>query len=530
VSILDVNILNCHLFVIALIPKGNAQTSMRDWQPIALCNVLYKLISKVLANRLKVILSKCISDNQSAFVPGRSILDNIMAAIEVIHFIQTKTRGTDWYVALKLDISKAYDIMDWEYLREVMVKMGFSNKWIHWISMCNESVDYSVIVNNEPIGPIIPGRGLRQGDPLYPYLFIMCAEGLSLLIRDAEIRGTISRTRICRGAPAISHLLFADDCFLFFRADESEAQVMKDILVTYETASGQAISLPKSEFFCIRNVPDPLRNNLVSILGVQAVLGTSKYLGLPSMIGRNRSSTFVFIKDRVWQKINSWSSKCLSKVGREVMIKSVLQAIPSYVMSIFQLPATLINTIEKMINSFWWGHGRTNQREINWLSWEKLSMHKTNEGMGFEDLTTFNLAMLGKQGWKFLTEPNSLVSRLFKARYFLNNTYLTANIGHNPSYIWRSILCARFIVRGSARWSTSTGRSIPILGDPWVLNGECIATDIIGAHYVHHATVDNLMLPNEKRWNEMVVRQDLSADLADKIMSTPLVLMYRHIV
>jgi len=102
-----------------------------------------------------------------------------MAAIEVIHFMQTKTRGTDMYVALKLDISKAYDRMDWEYLREVMVKMGFSNKWFHWISMCIELVDYSVIANNEPVGPIIPGRGLRQGDPLSPYL-LLCAQKVSL--------------------------------------------------------------------------------------------------------------------------------------------------------------------------------------------------------------------------------------------------------------------------------------------------------------------------------------------------------------
>lgn len=131
---------------------------------------------------------------------------------------------------------------------------------------------------------------------------------------------------------------------------------MKDILLTYEMASRQTISLPKSEIFCSRNVSEPLRNNLATILGVQTVLGTGKYLGLPSMIGRNRNSTFAYIKDRVWHKINSWSSKCLSKAGRKVMIKSVLQAIPSYVMSIFQLPTTLVNTIEKMINSFWWGH------------------------------------------------------------------------------------------------------------------------------------------------------------------------------
>jgi hypothetical protein len=182
----------------------------------------------------------------------------------------------------------------------------------------------------------------------------LCAEGLSSLIRDAEERRLISGVRICRGAPSVSHLLFADDCFLFFNAEESQAQVMKSILTIYEKASGQAISLPKSEIYCSRNVPEPLKQHITAILGVRAVLGTGKYLGLPSMIGRDRNATFAYIKDRVWQKINSWSSKCLSKAGREIMIKAVLQSIPSYIMSIFQLPTTLINTIERMMNSFWW--------------------------------------------------------------------------------------------------------------------------------------------------------------------------------
>ena len=283
--------------------------------------------------------------------------------------------------------------MDWDYLRVVMTKMGFHARWIHWMSMCVESVDYSVLVNSEQVGPIIPGVGLRQGDPLSPYLFIICAEGLSTLIRDAESCGELTCTKICRRAPTISHLLFANDCFLFFKADENHTNVMQNILTTYESASGQAISLPKSEFFCSRNVPDPLKQTITNILGVQVVLGTGKYLGLPSMIGRDRTATFAFIKDRVWQKINSWSGKCLSKAGCEVMIKFVLQAIPSYVMSIFHLPATLINSIEKMMNSFWWGHGRTSQRGIQWMSWEKLSAPKIHGGMGFKDLSAFNLTI-----------------------------------------------------------------------------------------------------------------------------------------
>jgi hypothetical protein len=202
--------------------------------------------------------------------------------------------------------------------------------------MCVEIVDYFVIVNGNIVGPIIPGRGLRQGDPLSPYLFIICAEGLSALIRQAEARGDIHGTKICRNAPIISHLLFADDCFLFFRANNNEALAMKNILSTYEAASGQSINFQKSKIFCSRNVIQSDKVLIANTLGVQAVLGTSKYLGLPSMIGRSNKAIFSFIKERVWRKINSWSSKCLLKAGREVLIKFVLKSIhPTYFMSLF---------------------------------------------------------------------------------------------------------------------------------------------------------------------------------------------------
>jgi hypothetical protein len=194
---------------IALIPKGDSQVSMKDWHPIALCNVIYKLVAKVLANRLKSVLSKCISDNQSAFVPGRSILDNAMVAIEVVHYMKSKLRGKSGDVALKFDISKACDKIDWDYFRGIMAKMGFCSQWIKWIMMCVETTDYSILVNANVACPITPSRGLRQGDPLSPYLFIICAEGLSALIRQAEARGDIHGVKICQNAPIVSHLLYA---------------------------------------------------------------------------------------------------------------------------------------------------------------------------------------------------------------------------------------------------------------------------------------------------------------------------------
>lgn len=142
------------------------------------------------------------------------------------------------------------------------------------------------------------------------------------------------------------------------------------------------------------------------------------YLGLPSLIGRNKKETFTYVKDRIWKRINSWKGKTLSMAGREILLKSVAQAIPSYCMSMYLIPESLGEEIQCMLNSFWWDTKRRELRGINWLSWEKLTMPKKFGGMAFRDLYAFNLAMLGKQGWRLVTEPNVLVTRLFKAKIF----------------------------------------------------------------------------------------------------------------
>jgi hypothetical protein len=188
--------------------------------------------------------------------------------------------------------------------------------------------------------------------------------------------------------------------------------------------------------------------SIANILGVQPVLGTGKYLGLPSMIGRSHKATFSFIKERIWKKLNSWSSKCLSQASREVLIKSVLQSIPLYIMGIFLLTASVIDDIEKMLNSFWWGHNITQAKGIHCTSWERLSVHKQAGGMGFKSLKAFNHAMLGKQSWNLLTKPNALFTKLFKAKYFPRSDFHEASIGHNPSYVWRSIWSSKFMVKG----------------------------------------------------------------------------------
>ena len=290
----------------------------------------------------------------------------------------------------------------------------------------------------------------------------------------------------------------------------------------YEEASGQAISLPKSEIFYSRNVQQQTQNSITNILAVQAVLGTGKYLGLPSMVGRSKKATFSFIKDRVWQRINSWSSKCLSKAGREVMIKSVLQSMPSYVMSIFRLPNNLLDEIEKMMNAFWWDHGGANNKGMHWLSWDKLSVHKNHGGMGFKDLAAFNVAMLGKQGWKFQTEPDTLVAKVFKAKYFPHSNYLGSRLGHNPSFVWRSIFSAKVVVRHGTRWSIGDGFGIPIIGDPWIGTGLSIPVTSPVATQLQRYSVGHLIHQGTKMWNEEVVRSIFEAETAQQILDKPL--------
>ncbi|XP_065879470.1 receptor like protein 29-like [Euphorbia lathyris] len=177
--------------------------------------------------------------------------------------------------------------------------------WIKWIMLCVTSVRYSIKVNDKIMGPFSPRRGLRQGDPLSPYLFLLCVEGLSALVSDAEKRGMIHGSRVCRRAPAVSHLLFADDAFLFVRANIGECRELKRLLNIYEEASGQAINFTKSGILCSCNVNPLLVEGIQFILEVYQPIDTGRYLGLPSLVGRKKKVIFAHLKDRLWKKLQN---------------------------------------------------------------------------------------------------------------------------------------------------------------------------------------------------------------------------------
>lgn len=250
------------------------------------------------------------------------------------------------------------------------------------------------------MGPIIPRRGLRQGDPLSPYLFLFCVEGLSNMLDNAAEEGRIHGCRVSPNAPEITHLLFADDSFLFFKATTEEALHIKGILERYATISGQAVNFMKSGVFFSSNVRRDKREEISGILGVFNDITSSNYLGLPSLIGRSKKRVFGFLKERVTKRIDGWKAKPISRAGKSVLIKNVAQALPSYCITCFLLPKTLLQEIERLFNAYWWSSGSSSNKGIRWMAWDVMCDIKSRGGLGYKNLFGFNVAMLGKHIWK----------------------------------------------------------------------------------------------------------------------------------
>lgn len=512
---------NINTTLVCLIPKVKQPQTVADLRPISLCNVLMRILSKVMENRVKGNLNTIISEQQSAFIENRLLTDNAFLAFEVNHYIHRKTQGAVGVAGLKVDVSKAYDRLEWNFIEFMQKKFGFPQVWIDRVMKCVKTVSYSFLQDGKIFGNVEPKRGVRQGDPISPYLYIMCAEGLSGIIKRYEDDGLIHGCKIARGAPPISHLLFADDCYFFFRASQVEASIMRDILQQYQAVSGQMINSNKSNIIFSPNTPRGERVRICENLRVREAETPGKYLGMPMRMGRNKMEIFGFLKEKVQQKLQGWVNRDISTQGKLTLLSSATQVIPSFWMNLFLIPSGICEDIERKMNGFLWGRGAT-RKGVKWMAWSRMCSPKGCGGLGVRDLRQFNLAMLAKQCWRLIQCSNTLVSTVIKAKYYPYTSFLQAKMGHSPSYVWRSLMEAMEVVTAGARRKIGNGIDTKVWHVPWLpdVSGGCLTTQM--PDYLKDITVRNLMDSTGKNWDMDLIDDIFNVRDAELIKRIPI--------
>lgn len=414
-------------------------------------------------------------------------------------------------------MNKAYDRLEWVFLKKVLLAFGFCSDWVKSVMKMVSSVSYKYKVNGFVSQKLVPHRGLRQGDPLSPYLFILAADALSLMLTNAKEKGMIQGVQLCEGAPILTHSFFADDALLFVRATTDNIYQVVKILNSYTAASGQKINLSKSGVICGKHMDGRLKIRLASLLQMQLWDDPGKYLGLPADWSRSKNSALSWIKDRILAKIEGWKENLLNQAGKEVLIKAVLQAIPNYTMSIVRFPKNFCQKICSAIARFWWSSYGKN-RGIHWKSWTALTAGKWEGGLGFKDLADLNSSLLAKQAWRVFHNPEALWVKVLKALYFPNTDFSYARRKRCDSWAWASLLHGRDVILKSSRWIVGDGKSINIKMDRWLASGDLIGQQRGG----QLICVKELIDVNNREWDGQKIRLFFDPDLARKIVQTPL--------
>jgi len=292
----------CNASFIVLVPKRDISSNLGDYRPISLVGYVYKILAKILANRIKEVLHNVTDKNQSTFLRGRGLLDNVLTANETVDFLRKeKSKG----VIVKVDFEKAYDSVEWDFLEYMMGRLCFNYMWIYWIKMYLSSATVSVLINGSPTKEFKPRRGLRQGDPLAPFLFLIVVEGLAGLVREATRVGLLDGIGVGSKAFDVKLLQFADDTLFFCQPKYQCILTIKVILRSFEVVSGLKVNFHKSQVGAI-GVDDVDLNIFSNCLNCGRMEFPFKYLGITIRGNPRKEEFWRPIIHKIRSKLFTW--------------------------------------------------------------------------------------------------------------------------------------------------------------------------------------------------------------------------------
>jgi hypothetical protein len=396
-------------YFITLIPKIYSPSSLAEFRPISLLGCLYKLIAKVLTKRLARVIDSVISSNQSAFIKGRNLVDGVVVVNEIVDWAKKEC------LIFKVDFEKAYDSVDWGFLEYMLKRCDFCSKWIEWIRVCVFAGNLSVLLNGSPTGEINIQRGLKQGDPLAPFLFLLVVEGFSGIMRKAVELGRFKGFAVGRTPVIVSHLQFADDTLCIGEASIENLWTLKAILRGFEMASGLKINFWKSGLIGINVLPSFL-GPACTFLNCRQGSIPFRYLGLPIGANPKSESTWNPLLEHLRKRLFSWRNKHISLGGRIVLINSVLNAIPIFYLSFMKIPAKVVKKVVRIQREFLWG-GVKGGKKVSWVKWPVVCRGKSRGGLGVRDVKLVNSSLLSKWRWRLIQPGRPLWKEVLVAKY-----------------------------------------------------------------------------------------------------------------